>query len=55
MTLDRESILRKQEELKLVNQQLQTQVTTLQNNSTQAGDDLESNRSPNLHGLNELI
>ena len=37
------------------NQQLQTQVVALQNNSTQTEDDLESNRSPSLHALNELI
>ena len=34
MAFDRESIFREQEELKLLNQQLQTQVTTLQNSST---------------------
>ena len=34
MTLDRENIVREQKELRLLTQQLQTQVGALQNNST---------------------
>ena len=53
--LDRENIIREQEELKLLNQQLQTQVVTLQNNSTQTNDEPESNRSLSIRALDELI
>ena len=55
MILDHENIIREQEKLKLLNQQLQTQVAALQNNSTQIEGDPESNRSLSLHALDELI
>jgi len=55
MTLDHTNILCEQEELKLLNQHLQTQVTSLQNNSARTEGDLVSGRSPNLLTLNELI
>ena len=55
MALVRENIFQKQEKLRLLNQQLQTQVTALQNNPTQAGGELENNRSSNLLTLDELI
>ena len=51
MALKHEDNIREQKKLKLLNQQLQTHVATLQNNSTQTEGDLESNRSPNLHAL----
>ena len=55
MVLDNENILWEHEKLKLLNQQLQTQVTTLQNNSAQIRGELENNRSHNLFALDEFI
>ena len=55
MALDRKNLIREKEEQKLLNQQLQTQVTALQNNSTQTEGDPESNISPNLHALDKVI
>ena len=55
MALDCKNIIREQDELKLLNQQLQTQVVTLQSNFTQTECDLESNKSSSLHALDELI
>jgi len=43
MILDRDNILREQEELKLLNQQLQTQVVALQNKSTHVEGNTENN------------
>ena len=55
MALDRESIFREQEKLRLLNKQLQAQVTALQNNPAQTGGKLENNRPLNLLVLDELI
>ena len=55
MTIDRENILQEQEKLKLLNQQLQAQVTCLQNNLAQSEGKIENNRSPNLLALDELF
>ena len=55
MILDRDNILREQEELKLLNQQLQAQVITLQNRSTRAEGNAEKDGSPDLRVLKELI
>jgi len=55
MTLNRENIFWKQEKLRLLNQQLQAQVTALQNNPPQTGGELENKRFPNLLALDERI
>jgi len=55
MTLDHDNILCEQEELKLFNQHLETQVASLQNNSARTEGNLESERPPNLLALDELI
>ena len=52
MTLDCENIVREQKELRLLNQQLHTQVGALQNNSTQTEGDTKATQ---LHALDELI
>ena len=55
MSHDHENIFRKQEELRILKQQLQTQVVALQNNSAQTKGDPEINRSPDLYALDVLI
>ena len=54
MILDRDNVIREQEELKLLNQQLSAQVVALQNNSVR-----RQHRGPggsaNIHTLDELI
>ena len=55
MTLNLENNLQEQEKLKLLNQQLQTQVTTLLNNPTQTEGELENNRSIDLLALDKHI
>ena len=55
MILDHDNILREQKELKLLNQQLQAQVFTLQNKSMRAEGDAENGVSPDLCVLEELI
>jgi len=51
MKLDRDNILHKKEEMKLLNQQLQAQVVTLQNRFTRAEGDAENGASPDLRVL----
>jgi len=48
MVLDRERILQEQEKLRLLNQQLLTQVTALQNNPVRTKGDSDNNRSLDL-------
>ena len=56
MALDSENILWEQKKkLRLLNQQLQAQVTALQNIPVQIEGDYENNRSPDLRTLDELI
>ena len=55
MALVRKNIFQKQEKLRLLNQQLQTQVTAFLNNLARTRGKLENNRSPNLLALDELI
>ena len=55
MILDCDNMLRKQEELKFLNQQLQAQVIILQNRSTRAKKDAENGVSPDLCVLEELL
>ena len=53
MALDHEIILQEQEKLRLLNQQLQTQVVALQNNQDKRGG--QGQRVSYLHALDELI
>ena len=55
MDFNHENILLKQEKLRLLNQQLLTQVATLQNNPVQMEGDPENIMSPYLRTLDELI